>query len=83
MTTMGERKVTEKQQPLPPKIERRLADLVQLEEFDQGDVRHCRCSYWGARDAWHQILIDCYAVALARQQHQPDQQPARTTGRPK
>jgi len=82
MTTMAQRKVTETQRALPPKIEKRLADLAQLGEFDQGDVNHCRRSYWGARDDWHQILIDCYAAALARQQHQQDHQPARTTGRP-
>ena len=82
MTTMAKRKVTEIARSLPPKIERRLADLVQMEEFDQGDVNHCRTSYWGARDDWHQILIDCYAAAHTRHQHQPDHQPARPTGRP-
>lgn len=66
MTTMGERNVTEKPAPLPQKIERRLAELVQLGEFDQGDVRHCRTSYWSARDDWHKILIDCHDMALAR-----------------
>ena len=65
MTTMAERNVTEKPQPLPPKIERRLAELVQMGEFDQGDVRHCRTSYWAARDDWHKILIDCHNMALA------------------
>jgi hypothetical protein len=65
MTTMAERKVTNTQ-PLPSKIEQRLDTLVQMGEFDQGDVRHCRASYWGARDDWHKILIDCYAMALER-----------------
>lgn len=64
---MGERNVNEKPRALPQKIEQRLADLVQLGEFDQGDVQHCRRSYWGARDDWHQILIACYDSALARQ----------------
>jgi len=66
MTTMAERNVNEKLQPLPPKVERRLAELVQMGEFDQGDVRHCRTSYWSARDDWHKILIDCHDMALAR-----------------
>jgi hypothetical protein len=29
-------------------------------------VRHCRASYWDARDDWHKILIDCYAAAMDR-----------------
>jgi hypothetical protein len=69
MTTMGERKVNENQRALPGKIEQRLADLVGLGEFDQGDVHHCRTSYWAARDDWHKILVDCYDTALARQQN--------------
>lgn len=60
--------MTEKPQPLPQKIEQRLSDLVRLGEFDQGDVNHCRRSYWGARDDWHKILVDCYDTALARPQ---------------
>jgi hypothetical protein len=51
---------------LPPRIEQRLADLVQLGEFDQGDVEHCRRDYWGARGDWHTILIDCYHQAQQR-----------------
>lgn len=66
MTTMAERNVTEKARALPHKIERRMADLVQMGEFDQLDVAHCRRTYWSARDDWHQILIGCYETALAR-----------------
>lgn len=66
MTTMAERNVNEKQRALPGKIEQRLADLVQMGEFDQGDVNHCRASYWAARDDWHKILIDCYEAARKR-----------------
>lgn len=53
---------------LPHKIELRLADLVQMAEFDQNDVTHCRRTYWSARDDWHKILVDCYDSALQRQQ---------------
>jgi hypothetical protein len=35
-------------------------------EFDQGDLAHCRRSYWTARADWHKILIDCYNAALER-----------------
>lgn len=52
--------------PLPPKIEKRLAELVGMGEFDQGDVHHCRTSYWSARDDWHKILVDCHEAAVAR-----------------
>jgi hypothetical protein len=65
---MDERKVNEKQRALPGKIEQRLAELAQMNEFDQGDVAHCRRTYWIEREAWHQILIDCYERALKRQQ---------------
>jgi hypothetical protein len=68
MTTMAERNVNEKTQPLPQKIEIRLAELVQMGEFDRGDVAHCRTSYWAAREDWHRILIDCYDTALERLQ---------------
>lgn len=68
MTTMAERNVTQKPKAIPAKIEKRIAELVQLEEFDAGDVAHCRAAYWSARDDWHQILVDCYAAAQQRQQ---------------
>ena len=55
-----------KPKPLPPKIEQRLAELLRLGEFDQGEVAWCRRAYWGARDDWHTTLINCYEVALAR-----------------
>jgi hypothetical protein len=61
---MAKENVNEK--PLPQKIEARLGELVQMGEFDKGDVAHCRRSYWGARADWHQILIDCYEMALRR-----------------
>ena len=54
------------QQPLPTKIETRLADLLALGEFDLAEVTWCRRAYWAARADWHQILIDCHARALAR-----------------
>jgi len=63
---MAERNVTETARPLPQKIERRLAELVQMEEFDAGDVAHCRAAYWSAREDWHQILIDCFERASQR-----------------
>lgn len=56
------------EKPLPPKIEKRLAELVGMGEFDQGDVHHCRTSYWSARDDWHKILVDCHDTALLRLQ---------------
>jgi hypothetical protein len=62
--------VTGKTKPLPQKIEKRLAELVQMGEFDKGDVNHCRASYWNARDDWHKILIDCYEEAKRRTQHE-------------
>ncbi|MEX5744673.1 hypothetical protein [Massilia sp. X63] len=54
------------QKPLPPKIEGRLAELRNMGEFDQGDVSHCRRTYWSAREDWHKILIDCYDMAKQR-----------------
>lgn len=66
MTTMAKRNVNEMPAALPGKIERRLAELVQMGEFDQGDVNHCRASYWDARDDWHKILVDCHEEAQRR-----------------
>jgi hypothetical protein len=63
MTTMGERKVN---QPLPEKIENRLAELLALGEFDEGEVAWCRRSYWNARDDWHKILVACHDMAVHR-----------------
>jgi hypothetical protein len=40
--------------------------LLKMKEFDMGEVKLCRATYWGARDDWHTILIDRYAAALAR-----------------
>lgn len=37
-------------------------------EFDQGDVDHCRASYWSARADWHKILMDCYDETLRRRE---------------
>lgn len=53
---------------LPHKIELRMNELVQMGEFNQDDVSHCRRTYWGARNDWHKILVDCYNTALERQQ---------------
>lgn len=63
---MAKANVIENAKPLPEKIERRLAELVQMGEFDQGDVQLCRATYWSARNDWHKILIDCYDMALQR-----------------
>lgn len=76
MTTMAERNVNEKMRALPDKIERRMAALVQMGEFDQNDVTHCRRTYWSARDDWHKILVDCYDAALQRQQQPAQLEPA-------
>ena len=64
---MAETNVNDQHQPLPDKIERRLAELMQMGGFGQGDLAHCRRTYWAARDDWHKILIDCYDAALQRQ----------------
>lgn len=68
--------MTTKPKPLPAKIERRLAELLRLGEFDQGEVAWCRRDYWNARDDWHITLINCYEVALARPTNQPRKEPA-------
>jgi hypothetical protein len=64
---MAKTNANDQHQALPQKIERRLAELLSMGEFDQGDLAHCRGSYWTARADWHKILIDCYDAALARQ----------------
>ena len=74
---MAKTNVNDQHQPLPQKIEQRLAELVSLGEFDQGDVAHCRCSYWAARADWHKILIDCHDAAMVRQ-HGAGASPATT-----
>lgn len=51
---------------LPPKIEKRLGDLVEMEEFDMEEVRCCRQTYWEDRDTWHQTLINCFERAQER-----------------
>lgn len=66
MTTMDERKVNDRRRPLPEKIERRLAELLEMGEFDQSEVHWCRRAYWAARDDWHKILMACYDTALQR-----------------
>jgi hypothetical protein len=52
--------------PLPEKIEQRLAELLALAEFDEGEVAWCRRSYWGARDDGHKILVACHDMAMRR-----------------
>ena len=64
---MAKTKANDQHQTLPQKIEQRLAELHSMGEFDQGDLAHCRRSYWAARADWHKILVDCYDAALARQ----------------
>ena len=64
---MAKKNANDQHQALPPKIEQRLAELHSMGEFDQGDLAHCRRSYWAARADWHKILVDCYDAALARQ----------------
>jgi len=65
---MAKTNVNDQHQPLPEKIERRLAELQAMGEFGQDDISHCRCTYWDARADWHKILVDCYEMALQRQQ---------------
>jgi hypothetical protein len=80
---MAKTNANDQHQALPQKIEQRLAELHSLGEFDQGDLAHCRRSYWAARADWHKILVDCYDAAMARQQaagaspQEPDSAPAR------
>jgi len=64
---MAKTNANDQHQALPQKIEQRLAELLSMGEFDQGDLAHCRRSYWAARADWHKILVDCYDAALARQ----------------
>jgi len=64
---MARTNANDQHQALPQKIEQRLAELHSMGEFDQGDLAHCRRSYWAARADWHKILVDCYDAALARQ----------------
>lgn len=64
---MAKTNANDQHQALPQKIEQRLAELHSMGEFDQGDLAHCRRSYWSARADWHKILVDCYDAALARQ----------------
>lgn len=49
--------------PLPEKIEKRLMELVAMEEFDMEEVDYCRKTYWDDREGWHSILINCYERA--------------------
>ncbi len=63
---MAKTNATPAQRPLPAKIEKRLADLLAMEEFDQGEVAWCRAAYWSARDDWHTILIACFNQAQLR-----------------
>lgn len=65
---MAKTNVNFQHQPLPEKIERRIAELIEMGEFDQQDVDHCRSTYWAARGVWHEILVACYETALQRQQ---------------
>lgn len=51
---------------LPAKVEKRLSDLLEMEEFDMEEVRCCRQTYWEDRDGWHSILINTYERALQR-----------------
>jgi len=80
---MAKTNVTDQHQALPQKIEQRLAELLSMGEFDQGDVAHCRRSYWGARADWHKILIDCHAAALARQRGASARASPATTAAPR
>lgn len=48
---------------LPPRVEQRLSDLVEMEEFDMEEVRYCRQTYWDDREGWHSILINCFERA--------------------
>ena len=51
---------------LPVKIENRLMELVQMKEFNLGEVEECRRTYWVHRAEWHTILVNCHNRALVR-----------------
>lgn len=51
---------------LPAKIESRLAELVQMKEFNLAEVDECRRTYWARRGEWHTILVNCHDRALKR-----------------
>jgi hypothetical protein len=58
---------------LPPKVEKRLSDLIAMGEFSTPEADFCRRTYWhrfadGAeqRHEWHQILINCFDRAQKR-----------------
>lgn len=51
---------------LPERVEKRLADLVEMEEFDMEEVGYCRQTYWEDRDGWHQTLVNCFDRAQQR-----------------
>lgn len=63
---MDKRNASPGTRALPAKIEARLAELLQMGEFDANEVSWCRATYWAARDDWHQILIACYDQAKKR-----------------
>ena len=63
---MAKTNVTASTPALPTKIEKRLADLQQMGEFDQGEVEWCRRDYWSARSDWHTILVACFEQAQRR-----------------
>lgn len=63
---MAKTNVTPSTPPLPAKIEKRLADLQQMGEFDQREVEWCRRAYWSARSDWHVILVACFEQAQRR-----------------
>lgn len=50
--------------PLPQRVEERLQELRVMGVFDDADSAYCRRTYWGDRDGWHTILINCYDRAI-------------------
>ena len=52
--------------PIPEKIEKRLMELLKMEEFDMQEVELCRATYWSARSDWHITLVNCYDSAIER-----------------
>lgn len=58
--------MAEMRRQLPEKVEKRLSDLVAMDEFQVDEVEMCRQDYWRDRDFWHGILIRCFDRARER-----------------
>lgn len=51
---------------LPGRVEKRLSDLVAMDEFQADEVEMCRQDYWRDRDFWHGTLIRAFERAKER-----------------